>query len=1300
MTSHRIFVEKLPLHQSEAKNYLHEIQHILQINAVHEVRHAIIYELFGIEDKELEHVAPQIFYEPPRTRIFYSLEDLCVAQISLTNGGESTETMPQLIAMEYVSGQYDQRSDSAEQCLGLLGFEQVSVRTGQVLLLYGALSESKYEQIKHYCINPIEMCEKDLTLTPKLPAHTQSAYKDTHVENFIELDKIKIETLRNSLGLSMSFDDIVCVQEYFKTEKRNPTLTEIRILDTYWSDHCRHTTFLTQFEEVIVNSDGAEKRGFELYQHIRNKLQWEKPMTLMDIATIGAKYLQAEGYAQNIDKSDEINACSMHTKVKFYDGHEEDWLFMFKNETHNHPTEIEPYGGAATCLGGAIRDPLSGRSYVFGAMRVSGSADPRELIKDTLAHKLPQRYITQHAARGFSSYGNQVGLATPFVKEIYHQGYRAKRLEAGFVMGAAPLSSVKRSQPEPGDVILLVGGKTGRDGIGGAVGSSKTHTQESLTESFAEVQKGNPIEAHALQRLFRNPRASKLIKRCNDFGAGGVSVAVGELADGVDIELDKIPLKYLGLDGTELATSESQERMAVVLSEAHKDIFIELANLENVEATHIATVTEEARVIMRWREHEIVNIARSFLNTNGASRSVKVELNHETQESSKSKKNQQSTKISKEHILKKMEDLNLVSQHGLQSQFDSSIGAGTVFMPYGGYKQESPSEGVAMLMPTTYSSDMCRTVSLSAMSCPIYLLEQSPYRGASYAVVESLAKIVAMGGNLQNAKLSFQEFFQKLEKDPSLWSNPSTALLGALEAQIRTKVPAIGGKDSMSGSFENLHVPPTFISFAVSITDIETVKSTEIKSSKHHIYLLPAKSLADGTPDYEKLLKTWTWLQKNLHRMQSAISVNEGGIFVALVKKALGNNIGMNIELPRDFLTTDFLQEINLHNTYRGSLIFSSADKIGYTSDVGDLLYLGQSTEEPIIHINIPDARNKESLIITLDEIRIHNKYVFHDIFPTIEDKREMEIFFSKELDAVQTKGRIESPQVAFKYTKFNEYIEHINDVNVIGRVPQICIPIFPGTNCEYDTSAIFEYLGAECAMPVFLNSTQQHIVRSIDTLTEEIADSQIFVLAGGFSLGDQPGGSGKYIASVLRHPKIVDALYQLLYRNGLILGICNGFQALIKSGWLPYGKPSVQETHCPTLSDNITGLHISRIAQVKIMNNRSPWLSAWNVGDEMLLPVSHGEGRFFVNDVQAIETQIATCYAGEDENPNGSLHNIEGMISKDGHIFGRMGHAERMNRGVLQNIPYHQKGDSQFQKNSSIYQSLIMFKSGLEFVW
>lgn len=1295
MKTHRIFVEQQPIHQHDATQFLYECNTILCIESVEYVRSAIMYEIFGIDEDQLQIVIPQVFSELPRTYIYHNIQDMYDADTNHTHMKSHT------IAMEYLAGQYDQRAHSAEQCLALLGFENAKVMTGTILILYGEIAYDTLQRITQYAINPIEMRVKNMSQSPQLTQHRQSTYRDTSIAHFISASMDELESQRISLGLSMSNDDLQCVQQYFLKEGRNPTMTEIRILDTYWSDHCRHTTFLTHLTNIEVEYHTPEHRGFELYHSLRSALDRDNPMCLMDIASIGAKYLYHKGYAQDIDYSEEVNACSMHTKVCFYDGREEDWLLMFKNETHNHPTEIEPYGGASTCLGGAIRDPLSGRSYVFSAMRVSGSADPRASVQDTLAHKLPQRYITRTAASGFSSYGNQVGLATPFVKEIYHQGYQAKRLEAGFVMGAAPLKSVVRERPQTGDIILLVGGNTGRDGIGGAVGSSKVHTETSLNDSYAEVQKGNPLEAHALQRLFRNPKASRLIKRCNDFGAGGIAVAVGELADGVEIYLDKVPLKYEGLDGTELAISESQERMAVVLQASDMNIFLQYAHQENVMATHIATVIESAtesatatpRMRMWWKGKLIVDIARSFLDTNGASRSMSVII-----ESAPLIQSQplpiQPNRITKAEILQHLQHISYASQHGLQQLFDCSVGAGTVCMPYGGHLQESPSEGSAVLMPTHYAygesqGAFCRTVALSAVSCPIDLLEKNPYRGASYAVVESLSKIVAMGGNVKKAKLTFQEYFQRLDENASIWGAPTAALLGALEAQCELHIPAIGGKDSMSGSFDTIHVPPTFISFAVSTADVEDIISTELKTAGAHIYMIRTSSQSDGTPHYKNLLQSWQWFLSHRTHIASAVSLEEGGVLLALIKKMLGNNIGMKISLDDTLLRLDYIDAVDIYNTMRGSLLFSSEKYFPIDEQENiDMIYLGMSQTAPCLDITMQDGT---PISITLDEIRAYKTHTLQDIFPIIENTKH-----------TNKSGDDNNPLFdndACAYTNG----EYYPPPALLHTKPKVCIPVFPGTNSEYDTAAMFNYFGGESHTPVFLNHTQDDIFQSIDNLAKSIRASHILVIAGGFSLGDQPGGSGKYIASVLRYPMIVDAIYDLLSRDGLMLGICNGFQALLKSGWLPYGNPSIQSLESATLTNNEGGQHISRIVQVRVQSTASPWLAKWKQGDELLIPISHGEGRFYATskEMARLHTHIATCYASEHNNPNGSLMCIEGIINNDGKIFGRMGHAERIGRACYKNIPSIQhKTQTNIQTNThALYQSLAMFQAGLEAV-
>jgi len=1223
----RVFVEKKDGFNIEAKNYLSELKSYLNIKNLKELKILHRYDIEGIDDKTLLDVAKNILSEAP-VDIYYIKTH--------PYGSEWIE-----FGVEYHPGQYDQRADSAAQCIQILTQkEQPIVRYAKIYLLKGKLSDEDIQKIKKYSINETDSQEAQKDIPATLVSKIDKPKSVEKLNGFIKLDNDQLNKFLNDYELAMSFDDLKFCQDYFKNiEKRDPTITELRILDTYWSDHCRHTTFLTEIRMVeFVGEDQITKmikETFNEYLQIRNKLSIKKAICLMDIATIMAKSLKSEGLLQDLDESDEINACSIKIKVKTSSGIE-DWLLMFKNETHNHPTEIEPFGGAATCLGGAIRDPLSGRSYVYQAMRVTGSGDPNTPFSKTLPGKLPQRKITVGAAHGYSSYGNQIGLATGLVKEIYHPDYVAKRLEIGAVIGAVPISNVRREKPVEGDVIILVGGRTGRDGCGGATGSSKTHTEKSIEKAGTEVQKGNPPIERKLQRLFRNPEVTKLIKKCNDFGAGGVSVAIGELADGLDIFLDAVPKKYEGLDGTELAISESQERMAVVVDKNDVEKFISFANDENLEATVVAHVTNTNRMKMFWNNKTIVDISRDFLNSNGAPRktSVKITKQHI--------KHENITHKSIEDVLfKKLDSLNSCSQKGLVERFDSTIGRGSVIMPFGGKYQLTPSQVMIAKIPVLEKD----TDSVSVMSYGFdpYLTEQSPYLGAMNAIIESVSKVVAAGCDYKKTYLTLQEYFQKLGDKPENWGKPLSALLGALKAQKELGIAAIGGKDSMSGTYNELNVPPTLVSFAVNTNLVDNVITNEIKDIDTKLYLVPFNE--DGIPDFTKIRNIFEKLHNytKTKKVFTVYVVYNESIIEGLAKMSFGNKIGVKISNEFDIK--------KLSNKCYGAFICETKDVINDE----DFKFLASTQEKNIIEYN-------DEKININDLIEVWNKKL-SKIFPEKSD--------------VEKDNSIEK----FKDYKFIVGSTKKSSIKIAK--PRVFIPVFPGTNCEYDTTKAFIKAGADVTTFVFKNKNSDDIKSSVEQMAKIIKNSQIIMIPGGFSAGDEPEGSGKFIATVFRNSILVDAVMDLLKnRDGLMLGICNGFQALIKLGLLPYGEIRELKEDSPTLTYNDIGRHISKIVPTKVVSNLSPWMMLSNVGDVYNVPVSHGEGKFYASEKMLKELieigQIATQYVdfegnptmAEEYNPNGSIFAIEGITSPDGRVFGKMGHSERVSDGLYKNIP------------------------------
>ncbi len=1209
---YRIFVEKKAGFDNEARKLLADVREFLGVNAEN---------IRIINRYDAEEISPELFQRAVKTVFSEPQMDLATPQVDL--GGAH------VFCVEYLPGQFDQRADSAAQCIQLLSKgNRPLIRTAKVYAVYGNLTEEALETVKRYVINPVESRETGLEKPETLKlSHPEPSEVET-LHGFLQLDRAALEAFATQYSLAMDYDDIAFCQSYFRSENRDPTLTEIRMIDTYWSDHCRHTTFLTTIDSVTFE-DALLQQTYEEYLAARRELDRTKPVNLMDIGTIAAKLLKKRGLLQKLDESEEINACTVKIKVDV-DGKEEDWLLLFKNETHNHPTEIEPFGGAATCIGGAIRDPLSGRSYVYAAMRVTGAGDPTRPVSETMEGKLPQRKLVTTAAAGYSSYGNQIGLATGQVDELYHEGYTAKRLEIGAVIAATPAENVRREVPVPGDKVILLGGRTGRDGCGGATGSSKSHTLQSLTHCGAEVQKGNAPEERKLQRLFRNREASLLIKRCNDFGAGGVSVAIGELADGLFIDLDLVPKKYDGLDGTELAISESQERMAVVVEEKDAEAFIALAHAENLEATVVATVTEEPRLKMQWKGKTIVDVSRNFLNSNGAEKHISVapEKYQDYQ--------REIPQTFTQGLLSLAGDLNVCSKRGLSERFDSTIGAGTVLMPFGGKYQMTPPQ--AMVHLVSVEKGHTDTVSYMSWGGNPYIAEKSPYHGAYLAVVESLSKLVATGASFEDVYLSFQEYFLKPQRDPKRWGQPLSALLGAFKAQLDYGVAAIGGKDSMSGTFEQIDVPPTFVSFAVTTGKVSEVVSPEFKGAGHKVVLLAPEYDENGLPVPASLIENFKRVTKLMRegKVASAFTPAYGGIAEGIMKAALGNQLGFSFaaktDLPRIFgyIYGAFVLELNA------------------PARVGTLL--GETVLEPFL------SRGKERISLeelqTVYENRLESVYPCN--IPTPEERAEKFTY---------ARPSFLVPDV--KYTR-----------------PRVLIPVFPGTNCEYDTAKAFEEAGAKATVYVIRNQTEDEVARSVEEFAHLCKYTEIVFLPGGFSGGDEPDGSGKFITAFFRNEEVKTEIETLLnVRSGLMGGICNGFQALIKLGLVPYGKIIETDASCPTLTYNTIGRHQSRIVRVRVSSVNSPWLSGVKAGEVYSVPISHGEGKFVASEELisrlAAKGQIMTQYVDLKGNPtmdvrfnpNGSMQAIEGILSPDGRIFGKMGHAERVGKGLYQNV-------------------------------
>ena len=1212
----RIFVEKKEGYQTEALSLLDNFKTNLKAD-ITSLRLINVYDVFNIKEEVLEKAKYSIFGEIVTDNVF--------TEIDLSN--------KLYFAVEYLPGQFDQRADSAMQCIRLLNpASSAIVKSARLIILEGGIKD--LTPLKKYYINEVESREKDMSkLELPILLHNEEKYE---VEGFNDYTTEELQKYLNKLGLAMSIKDLAFVQDYFKnTEKRNPTITEIRMLDTYWSDHCRHTTFETELKEVKAN-DEFINLAYEAYLDMRKYLGREnKPITLMDMATINARYESKRGNLEDQEKSEENNACSVYVDV-LVDGVKEKWLMMFKNETHNHPTEIEPFGGASTCIGGAIRDPLSGRSYVYQAMRVTGAGDITRPIEETLANKLPQKNISKTAAAGYSSYGNQIGLATTHVREIYHEGYVAKRLEVGAVVGAIKADMIRRESPKAGDIIIMFGGRTGRDGIGGATGSSKEHTEKSLELCSSEVQKGNAPEERKIQRLFRNPEVVKMIKKSNDFGAGGVSVAIGELADGLVIDLDKVKVKYEGLNATELAISESQERMSVVVEPKDVDKFIECAKKENIECTIIAKVTDNNRLVMKYKGQDVVNISRDFINTNGVRQESKANV-----EKIDFSKNPFERKV--KDFKENLKDLNVTMQKGLIEMFDATIGATTVLMPFGGKYQLTETQVSAQKFPVLEGETT--TTSVMAFGYNPYIMSWSPYHGANYSVVEALTKLTCAAIDYKNVRFSFQEYFEKLGSNPTKWGKVTSAMLGSIDILKKFELASIGGKDSMSGTFKDLNVPPTLIAFGIATTDSSNIISPEFKMSGNKLYLIKHNALSNYLPNVDELKKNFDYVRNNIlnKTIVSAWSISNGGLAEGLAKCSFGNKLGCNVNTNSDIYAYDY-----------GSMLVESTKEL-------EGIYLGEVTNDSNITIN-----GKK---YTIDECIKANLETFEPIYPTKSLDTNYDLSICKE-----TNG---------SYAKLDKTYQ---DVKVI-------IPAFPGTNCDYDTYRAFKKAGGNPEIFVFRNTTETDVLDSINELAEKIKNSQILVISGGFSAGDEPDGSGKFISNVLCNETIKAEVKALLKRKGLVLGICNGFQALIKSGiFFNYEL----DTNSPTLFRNDINRHISHIAHTKVMTNKSPWLSSFKVGDVYEVAMSHGEGKFVVSKELAKEFydkgMVAFCYVDEEGRPtndtnynvNGSNYSIEGIISNDGLVLGKMGHSERKGIDVFKNI-YGNKDEDIF-KNAINY--------------
>ena len=1228
MANYRIFVEKYPEFQVEAGSLKAELNENLQLD-LQSLRLLNVYDLFGFTPELLEKSRYSVFGEIVTDNV----------------SDECDLTGTKYIAVEYLPGQFDQRAASAVDCVHLIDPKaDVHIKSSKLIVLSADVDEQTIAKIKHYYINAVESREKDLS---KLTDTEHAAVKPVPVlEGFVNMKEEDLEPFCRKMGLAMNADDLREVVKYFTEEGRDPNETELRILDTYWSDHCRHTTFTTELEEIGVEESFMKKEidgTLNLYLKMRKELGREnKGLNLMDMATIGGRYLRKAGLLDDMEVSEENNACSIYVDVDV-DGKLEKWLLMFKNETHNHPTEIEPFGGAATCLGGAIRDPLSGRSYVYQAMRVTGAGDIYKPVSETLQGKLPQCVITKKAAHGYSSYGNQIGLATTHVREIYDEGYLAKRLEVGAVVGAVKADKVRRESPVPGDVVLLLGGRTGRDGIGGATGSSKEHTEESLETCGSEVQKGNAPEERKLQRLFRRPEVTRLIKKSNDFGAGGVSVAIGELTDGLDIYLDRVPVKYNGLNATELAVSESQERMSVVVEAKDEKQFMEYCHSENIEVTHVADVTDTQRMRMFYGDKVVADLQRKFIDSAGAKHYAKAEI------AAVEEKNPFRRKVEGESLKEKMvnnlSDPNVVSQKGLIEMFDSTIGRSTVLMPYGGELQLTETQVSVQKLPT---DGYTNTASMMAFGFNPVISKWSPYHGAAYSMVEACAKVVAAGAHYEKMRFSCQEYFERMTHCPQVWGKPMSALLGSLKMQIELGLPSIGGKDSMSGTFEHINVPPTLISFGVTTVSAEKVISPELKWEGNRLYLVKHTPLKNYMPDVEQLKKNWKFVEEQIEsgNAVSGWAVGFGGVAEGLCKMSFGNAFGVDVNLP----------ENELFDYSYGSIILETESDI----DFENAQFIG------IVTSGIDGALRVNGKNISIDALQNSAFEKFEKVYPATS-KPDMKRLLPKGMEGVKP---FKAKKIDLKY-KGEKIAE-----------PVAYLPVFPGTNCDYDTAKAFRKAGAKVKMSVFRNLTEQDVFDSIDEMKRNIDECQILAFCGGFSAGDEPDGSGKFIANVLNNEKIAAAIEALIARGGLILGICNGFQALVKSGLLPYGHLGCVTKDSPTLFRNDINRHISQMAFTRVASVNSPWLSGMNIGDVYAIPVSHGEGKFVVNEQLAKELfengQVAFQYAepideavsmASPSNPNGSYYAIEGIISKNGQILGKMGHSERYETNLFKNI-------------------------------
>lgn len=1226
--NYRIFVEKYPEFQVEAASLKAELNENLQLD-LQSLRLLNVYDLFGFTPELLEKSRYSVFGEIVTDKV----------------SDECDLTGTRYIAVEYLPGQFDQRAASAVDCVHLIDPKaDVRIKSSKLIILSGDTDDATIAKIKHYYINAVESREKDLS---KLTDAESAAVKPVPVlDGFTKMTDADLEPFCRKMGLAMNADDLREVVKYFTEEGRDPNETELRILDTYWSDHCRHTTFTTELEEIGVEESFMKEDidgTLNLYLKMRKELGREhKGLNLMDMATIGGRYLRKAGLLDDMEVSEENNACSIYVDVDV-DGRLEKWLLMFKNETHNHPTEIEPFGGAATCLGGAIRDPLSGRSYVYQAMRVTGAGDIYKPVAETLQGKLPQCVITKKAAHGYSSYGNQIGLATTHVREIYDEGYTAKRLEVGAVVGAVKADKVRRESPKPGDVVLMLGGRTGRDGIGGATGSSKEHTEESLETCGSEVQKGNAPEERKLQRLFRRPEVTKLIKKSNDFGAGGVSVAIGELTDGLDIYLDRVPVKYNGLNATELAISESQERMSVVVEAKDEAEFMEYCHSENIEVTHVADVTDTERMRMFYGDKIVADLQRKFIDSAGAKHFAKAEIAAVEEKNPFCRKVEGETL--KEKLLNNLSDANVVSQKGLIEMFDSSIGRSTVLMPYGGELQLTETQVSVQKLPTDGYTD---TASMMAFGFNPVISKWSPYHGAAYSMVEACAKVVAAGGRYEKMRFSCQEYFERMTHDPKVWGKPMSALLGSLKMQVALGLPSIGGKDSMSGTFEHINVPPTLISFGITTVDAKNVISPELKWEGNRLWLVKHTPLDNYMPDVDQLKKNWAFVEEQIAggNAVSAWAVGFGGVAEGLCKMSFGNSFGVDVNVPEE----------DLFNYSYGSIILETEADIKFEN----AQFLGTVTAgvNDSIRINSKNIPMESLLESAFDR--------YEKVYPATSTP-DMKRVLPKGMEGVKP---FKAKKIDLKY-KGEKIAE-----------PVAYLPVFPGTNCDYDTAKAFRKAGAKVKTSVFRNLTEQDVFDSIDEMKKNIDECQILMFCGGFSAGDEPDGSGKFIANVLNNEKIAAAIEALIARGGLILGICNGFQALVKSGLLPYGHLGTVTKDSPTLFRNDINRHISQIAFTRVASVNSPWLAGMNIGDTYAIPVSHGEGKFVVNEELAKELfengQVAFQYAEPvDEgvsmhspyNPNGSYYAIEGIISKNGQILGKMGHSERYENNLFKNI-------------------------------